>query len=940
MTFDLGGHKLEISRARLNYCGVHRFHAAFIAQHGQNAAAEGSNVFCKSVVCNETIRLMRRNVDNIASEVGKCLRLPFMAYAEVYAERAVRYMQSIGCSCYRKEEYAKEFAPDHRDYLHDVAELVAREGVLDDIAGLIDNLDTLLQIADSGFASDEEIARRQGEVLEGTRSKLEELLRKFLSRRDVSEALDEAFQRMFHLLLCNLCKAMVLADDRFACEPISADEYKMAIKACEKLEDNGIDESKVVTCCLGVLQIAPFLAAAYPPLYVRVGDKSGDLVQLAKLAGVEGMDTLKDCVLPQLYSRKRIRDLSDIGAFRKELRGKWNFYALEDDPDEWDFYSAVKRNVEKVRSTFHRRRLASPEIAGHYRAVYELMCDSDFTSSQKASETAQAAVLASAKKLGIPTDWLEPIMEAKIRSLEVRLYAELEKFVKSLDLTNEQQALSARSAIRSEALRIGYKAFDDFRPLERLLTRYDRRARTVLDREFPTREEAAVHRRIFERIAATDVRASAECCQQTLDECVEIADAAGVNADWLISDLHAALRRHDEESRVRMGYLYDTHEEADAASGDARLAFLAIWSAIKRFTLSTRWLHSRNDLSARTLSRLTARVNMPADDIFVYYNSGILTSGQIGMWFCRAGIGVCSGSVFAEKLLGSCIVSRLIPNGLSERLKCHVPKVAILPWSSMIGVGAEEVRVAKWGLELPGGVMFACSQKKAIVLKGLFDELRTMGAGLTCDLAQGASEVPAFEQVHGHIQFSDWPIKRVSQSSPISLDESDFADDRPKELMAPVEPEDYSSWMEMIVEDTRAEAEANGVKTAQELTCKDTSIFTEAPIDGVSIAHEDVLCMMKESKVFGSKRAYALTDSYLLVASGSERHAYHLAELGICINGQLTIRRCRCFSSLGGGAIRFVPNLEFDDDKGSKYILKVIDTFFGGGRVHWNRGGA
>ena len=586
MTFDLGGHKIEISRARLNYCGVHRFHASFMARHGQDAASKGIGLICESIMSDEAIRSMRRNVDEIGHVFGMSTVLPFRVYTELYFEDAVGYLESIGCHCYQKDECVKMFAPDRKEYMQGVAELLDKgllKGLLDDTAGLIDTLDTQLQMMDSGFASDAEIAERQEEVLDSFRSKLRTLIGKFFGRRNVSDAFGNVFDKMFDLLRLNLCKAATLAGDRFACEPTSEDELEMACKVCESLKGNDVEESKVVPVCLGVLQIAPHLAAAYPPLYIRVGDKSGDLSRMAELAGVKDMDVLKECILPRLYSHTRIRELSNIDAFRKDLHEKWAFYALDDKPEEWSFYVAVKRSAEMVRSTFHRRRLSSPELADHYRAVYKLLCDSDFATSQESAEGARNAVVALARKLDVPTDWLESILEEKTRLLQIRLYDDLKEYLCSLDLSTEEKAIAARDAVRCEALRIGYKAFCNFPPLEALISRYDCKARSVLGREFPTREEASAHRRIFERIVSTDFQSSSECCKLALNECVKMASEDGIDADWLISDLHTALRRHDEESRVRMGYLYATHEEADAAYKEPELVFRAVWSAVKRF---------------------------------------------------------------------------------------------------------------------------------------------------------------------------------------------------------------------------------------------------------------------------------------------------------------------------------------------------------------------
>lgn len=943
MIFNIGGRKLEISHARLNYCRAYQFHMSFMENYGEKASSEGLQQLYEMIASKEEILFMIKALGTdpglIALEFAKSYRFTFDCYKKLYSKHAVRFLNSIDCLCYEEDEYFKTFTPNPKEYmekyLENTTDKFFRE-LLEDIGKLIDNLGTQLQVCDSGFATTLEVAQRQDEAIDQYRPKLLNLVRKFHSRRDISEAYDEAFSKMFQLLLIDLCKAATLAGDKFACQPIPIDTLKLVWNACEQLESHNIKESDITACCLFVLQNAPFFAIAYPPLYARVGDKSGDLIRLGEMAGVCGIRQLRHYILPHLYSHTRISELSDIDAFRKSLYEQWTFYGLDNDPEfddkpeEWIFYQSVKRNFEMIRSTFHRQRFASPEIAAHYRAVYELICDSDFTTSQKNAEASRNAVMSLARSFNIPTDWLEPILEAKAKSLEVRLYDDLRKYLESVDLSTEEKAIAARSALRNEALRIGYTTFGTYPPLEKLIARYDQRARTVLNREFQTREEAEVQRQIFNRIAAVDFQSSAEVCRQALDECVGMAAKVGIDAEWLLSDLRTALRRHDEESRVRLGYLYDSNEEAENVLGNSNLVFRAIWAAIKRFSLSNAWLCSRDDLSAGTLSRLTKRANVPAEDIFVYYNSGIFTSGQIGMWICKMGIGVCNGSVFAEKLLKSRMWSRLIPIGLQERLKNYIPRCAILRWSSFVGVGTEVVRITKAGLELPEGVKFTCSQKKAIALKGLFDEFHAIGAEITCDLAQGASEVPAFEQVCSQIQFTDWPSKREEESdSPMTLNESDFSDNRPVEPETLIELEDYSSSIEMIVEDSLGDATAAGVKTASDLTPKDTAIFTSKPNDGVSIAHEDIICMTKKSGLFKKMCAYALTDSYFLMAIGEERHAYHLAELlSVPLGEHLSSYRYRCVHSQAGGKI-LCENIPKIDDNGGKYILKVIRTFQG-----------
>ena len=931
MTFDIGGHKIEISRARLNYCGVHRFHAAFVARYGRDAPSESVKAFCEAIVRDEAIRLMRRNVGNIANEVGKCLKTPFKVYAEIYSETAGSFLRSVGCRCCDEDEYARMFSPDCREYMQDVVELLVK-GVFGDIAQMVDDLDTELQMADSGFASNTDIAERQRDVVERFRSHMQNLFHKFFRRRDVAAAINEAFDKLFWLLLHSLCEAMTLAGEKFACQPIQENEFKSALRACELIEENNIEESKIVPCCLGVLQIAPFLAAAYPPLYARVGDKSGDLARLAGLADVKDFDVLKECILPQLYSRTRLRNLFDIDAFRKDLHAKWAFYAIEGNPEKWGFYVAVKRSVEMIRSTFHRRRLSSQEVADHYRAVYTLLCKSDFMTSQESADKARADVLAFARKMDVPTDWLEPILEAKAKGLEIRLYEGMEKYLKELDLSSEEKAIAARKMVRQVAHKIGYKTFDGFPPLESLIARYDHKARSVNGREFHTREEASVHRSILERIVATDFQSSRECCQRTLDECVGMAAAAGVDADWLVADLRTALRRHDEESRVRMGYLYDTHDEAEAAYREPGLAFRAIWSAVKRFAQKNNWLRSRGSLPSGTLSRLAYRVNFSVDDIFAYYNPAVMTSGQLGLWFCKAGVCICCGSVLAEKLVSLKAISRRMPRKLIAWLESKSPKVFTLPWPAIVAAGS--VRVVTSGLEFQGGFVFTCKHKIALAFKALFDELQAFGAKIECDLSQGALEVPLFDVVQGNIQFTDWPSKKKNDVISITLEESDFAD-RPEELAIPDEPDDYSSSIEMIIEDSMSEAAAHNVKTAQELVISDTEIFTKTPIDGVTISHKDILCIAKESGLLKSKSVAALTDSYLLIVSDGERHAYHFAELSTGVKQSdsgiiLSVLRRSSIDthSVEGGTIHMIGNIELKGS-GVEYILGVVDKFLG-----------
>ena len=83
-----------------------------------------------------------------------------------------------------------------------------------------------------------------------------------------------------------------------------------------------------------------------------------------------------------------------------------------------------------------------------------------------------------------------------------------------------------------------------------------------------------------------------------------------------------------------------------------------------------------------------------------------------------------------------------------------------------------------------------------------------------------------------------------------------------------------------------------------------------------------------------SKVIVALTDSYLLIASGGERHAYHMAELELGLKSEsrisLSVLRLASVDThlASGGTIHRIDNIELKGS-GVEYILGVVGKFLG-----------
>lgn len=143
---------------------------------------------------------------------------------------------------------------------------------------------------------------------------------------------------------------------------------------------------------------------------------------------------------------------------------------------------------------------------------------------------------------------------------------ELADFEKNLDLSSEEQALSSKKKLLAKIKTLGIDGAWKVNRVNESLARFDEIARTVDDRTFETREEAALQRELSEFEQRLDL-SNEESALKSRELLVGKISELRIDGAWKLERVDAELRRFDELARTTFGLVFDTREAAAEARG-------------------------------------------------------------------------------------------------------------------------------------------------------------------------------------------------------------------------------------------------------------------------------------------------------------------------------------------------------------------------------------
>lgn len=135
------------------------------------------------------------------------------------------------------------------------------------------------------------------------------------------------------------------------------------------------------------------------------------------------------------------------------------------------------------------------------------------------------------------------------------------EFERGLGTATEAEALKSRDKLDSFIKKVGVDGEWTKARISKAIARFDLEARTVDGREFEDRKEAALQRELSAAEAAIDLETE-DAALKAKSELEKLITKLGVNGDWKLERVNAAIKRFDENARTAFGVLYDTRNEA------------------------------------------------------------------------------------------------------------------------------------------------------------------------------------------------------------------------------------------------------------------------------------------------------------------------------------------------------------------------------------------
>lgn len=164
---------------------------------------------------------------------------------------------------------------------------------------------------------------------------------------------------------------------------------------------------------------------------------------------------------------------------------------------------------------------------------------------------------------------------------EAEKQRKLVDFERNLDLSSEEQALLSKKKLFEEIKALGIDGTWKVGRVNEALVRFDEIARTVDDRIFETREEAACQRKLSEFERQLDL-SSEELALKSKELLIEKISELRIDGAWKLERVDAALKRFDELARTTFGLVFDTREAAAEARGKRDEFYRGVIALAKR----------------------------------------------------------------------------------------------------------------------------------------------------------------------------------------------------------------------------------------------------------------------------------------------------------------------------------------------------------------------
>lgn len=291
---------------------------------------------------------------------------------------------------------------------------------------------------------------------------------------------------------------------------VTVEEAVKAERMCNNLKVGKIPTNMVADVKLSILDANPYCKEFYDYVYMTDGDPSGELEKVGAFFGVSFDDRKKDAFAARL-GECPCGDEDEVKAYREmaiALAAELKYDASE----TFGLIDAKLDEFDRLAKTVDGRLLESRELAAKHREI--------------------SAMIAAA------------------------------------DLSTEERALKAKSAIEEMAEKLAVDCKWQMERIESALKQFDEAARTVDGRIFATREETHKQKKLsdFEQGLDISTEETANASLVALD--AKIRELA-VDGEWKRERVRSAIKRFDQMACMAFGRQYKTRDEAKSAKGEA-----------------------------------------------------------------------------------------------------------------------------------------------------------------------------------------------------------------------------------------------------------------------------------------------------------------------------------------------------------------------------------
>ena len=304
---------------------------------------------------------------------------------------------------------------------------------------------------------------------------------------------------------------------------VSPDDIVKAERMCSNLKTGKIPANMVVDVKMGILEANPYCLEFYDYVYMSEGDASGELEKLGGFFGISFDERKKDAFAARL-GECTYESEAEAKAYREKavaLASELRFDAAE----------VVKKIDERLdefdrqAKTVDGRLLESRELAAKHR--------------------------------------------------------EISNMVASADLSAEELALEAKSAVVKKALDMDIDCAWQLERVESALKRFDEAARTVDGKLFPSREEARKQQVLSDFESNLDI-ATEEAANSSLVALDAKIAELGIDGEWKRGRISGAVTRFERMACIAFGCAYPSRDEAKAARGDVLRFLSAVEEAVRK----------------------------------------------------------------------------------------------------------------------------------------------------------------------------------------------------------------------------------------------------------------------------------------------------------------------------------------------------------------------